>query len=199
MSSTPSLGRQAVFLDRDGTLIVDPGYLSDPDEVEVYLGVIPGLKMLSDAGYLLIVVTNQSGIARGFYTHEIVAALHQRIRDKVGQGGVTIDDFYYCPHMPEDKCACRKPGTELFLRAATEHGIDLGASAVIGNMRQDVEAGQRLGLLTAYVRTPGFHLDPDPGGGFGATIVARTFPEACERIIAHDQTARAASPRFSKA
>ncbi len=178
--------RRAVFLDRDGTLNVDPGYISDPKQIEVYLGVAAGLRRLSERGYLLVVITNQSGVSRGYYTHETVEALHQRIREILARRGAAIDAFYYCPHAPHEHCGCRKPGTELFERAARDHRIDLERSAVIGNMELDVEAGRRLGLLTAYVRSPGFYLEPDPGRGYGADIVAPNFLAACEAIVTRD-------------
>lgn len=174
--------RRAVFLDRDGTLNVDPGYIADPAQIEIYLGVVEGLRLLSEKGFLLIVVTNQSGISRKFYTHEIVGAIHARIQSFLEARGVRIDAFYYCPHHPDEKCACRKPGTALFERASEEHSLDLASSAIIGNGASDIEAGRRLGLLTVYVPTPRFRLEREPVEKVGADLVAESFREACRKV-----------------
>ncbi|MCI4324528.1 MAG: HAD family hydrolase [Thermoplasmata archaeon] len=148
-------GRRAVFVDRDGTLNPDLHYLSDAARVEVFRGVGEGVRLLREHGYLVICVTNQSGVERGFYTDADVVAIHERIERLLAPSGAAIDRFYYCPHAPETHCRCRKPGTELFERAARDFGIEFAASAIVGDRSLDVEAGERLGLLTALVPPPG--------------------------------------------
>ncbi|MCI4333227.1 MAG: HAD family hydrolase, partial [Thermoplasmata archaeon] len=148
-------GRRAVFVDRDGTLNPDLHYLSDPARVEVFRGVGEGIRLLQSHGYLVVCVTNQSGIERGFYTDADVRAIHDRIGTLLVPHGASVDRFYYCPHAPETHCRCRKPGTELFERASRELGIEFGGSAIVGDRSLDMEAGERLGLQTALVPQPG--------------------------------------------
>jgi histidinol-phosphate phosphatase family protein len=148
-------GRRAVFVDRDGTLNPDLHYLSEAARVEVFHGVGEGIRLLRAHGYLVVCVTNQSGVERGFYTDQDVEAIHDRIRVLLAKEGATIDRFYYCPHAPETNCKCRKPGTELFERAQRDLGIGFADSAIIGDRSLDIEAGERLGLLTGLVPAPG--------------------------------------------
>lgn len=176
--------RKAVFVDRDGTINVDLTYISDPNLIEVYRGVTEGLRMLSNAGYLLIVVTNQSGISRGLYTHGTVAAIHQRLREILARGGVSIDGFFYCPHTPEDACDCRKPRTGLLVRAEKLFNIDMARSAIIGNSEGDVEAGRKLGLFTVLVHQP--HFTTAPSGtktASNADAQAPGFVEASRAVL----------------
>jgi D-glycero-D-manno-heptose 1,7-bisphosphate phosphatase len=139
---------RAVFLDRDGTLIEDPGYLSDPAAVRLIPGAVEGLRALHAAGYRLILVSNQSGIGRGYFTPEQAEAVHQRLVDELARAGVVLDDARYCPHAPDAGCACRKPQPGLLLAAAEELGLDLEASFMIGNSPVDVGAGRNAGCRT---------------------------------------------------
>lgn len=144
-----------MFVDRDGTLNPDLHYLKESQRLEVFRGVANGVSLLRAHGYLVLCVTNQSGVERGFYTEEDVLAIHRRLNEILGRSGTRIDGFYYCPHAPESGCPCRKPGTELFERAQREWHVDFGASAMVGDRALDVEAGDKLGLLTAVVPRPG--------------------------------------------
>lgn len=175
-----------MFVDRDGTLNPDLKYLADADRLEVFRGVADGLRWLHAHGYLLICVTNQSGVERGFYQAADVDRIHARLNERLRGAGVQIDAFYYCPHAPETGCACRKPGTLLFERAVADWGIDLASSAIIGDRALDVRAGERLGLLTVVVESPGHvdsverelaeeHLVPD--------LTALTFAGAARRLL----------------
>jgi len=142
---------RAVFTDRDGTLNPDFHYLSEPDRYEFLPGVVRGIQLLHDHGFRVICVTNQSGVGRGFFSADRLEAIHRRINERLAREGTGIDAFYYCPHRPEEGCACRKPGTELFVRAAEEHRLDLRSSAIIGDRALDVQVGERLGMLSALV------------------------------------------------
>jgi D-glycero-D-manno-heptose 1,7-bisphosphate phosphatase len=147
--------RAAVFLDKDGTLVEDVPYNVDPDLIRLADGALDGLQALHDAGYLLIVVSNQSGIARGYFEEQALGAVEQRVRGLLNAAGVPLAGFYYCPHHPDGcvdpysiECTCRKPAPGLLTRAARDHGIDLGHSWMIGDILHDVEAGRRAGCRT---------------------------------------------------
>ena len=128
---------KAAFLDRDGTLIYDVGYLSDPEQVTLLPGVVAGLKWLQSHGYLLVVVTNQSGIGRGLITEADYIQVTQRMLSLLYGHGVSITRVLHCPHTPEDDCNCRKPRLALFEQAATEHDIDLTSSVMFGDKETD--------------------------------------------------------------
>jgi histidinol-phosphate phosphatase family protein len=141
----------AVFLDRDGTIVVDKHYLSDPDGLELLPNAPEGLRELRALGARLVVVTNQSGVGRGYFLAEAVERMHERLRELLAEGGVELDGIYVCPHAPEDGCACRKPASALFERAADELGLDLRASFVVGDKQSDVEAARRIGATPILI------------------------------------------------
>lgn len=145
----------AVFLDRDGTLVEDPGYQNDPGGVELLPGAAQAVARLNKAGWLVVVVTNQSGIARGLIAPEDYAAVERSLADKLEAEGARIDRSYHCPHHPDvdGPCDCRKPGTLLYRRAAEELGIDLTASWGVGDRLSDLEPVQNLGGRAVLVRT----------------------------------------------
>jgi histidinol-phosphate phosphatase family protein len=149
--SEPERRRRAVFTDRDGTLNPDFHYLSDPDRYEFLPGVIEGIRRLRAHGYLVICVTNQSGVGRGFFTSERLEAIHRRIEERLEGAGTRLDAFYYCPHRPDEGCPCRKPGIELFERAARDLQIDLKSSAIVGDRFLDILVGARLGMTSTLV------------------------------------------------
>lgn len=152
----------AAFLDRDGTIVVDKHYLSDPGELELLPNALEGLRALRDLGARLVVVTNQSGVGRGYFPAEAVERIHERLRELLAEGGVELDGIYVCPHAPDDGCDCRKPATALFERAAEDLGLVLGESFVLGDKAADVEAGRRIGA-TSILIGPGEETDaPDP-------------------------------------
>jgi len=193
MTSAPSARaggrrlRRALFVDRDGTLNPDLHYLRDADRLELFRGVGEALRIAREHGELVVCVTNQSGIERGLYTPEDVARIHQRLNELLGRAHARVDAFYYCPHAPERGCRCRKPGTELFERARDDLAIDLAASAIVGDRPLDIEAGLRLGLLTAVVRTPGHEAEVDAElarGGVVPDLAADSFPGAVARVLA---------------
>ena len=151
------MSNHAVFLDRDGTLNEDPGYISDPEKVVLFPETGGALSTLKKYGFLLIVISNQSGIARGMMTREDVDAVNQRINSLLSEHKVKIDAFYYCPAHPdyssEEECGCRKPSTKLLMEAATEFNINLEKSYFIGDSVSDVQCGKNAGIKTILVRT----------------------------------------------
>jgi histidinol-phosphate phosphatase family protein len=147
--------RAAVFLDKDGTLIVDVPYNVAPERIRLTPGAVEGLRALHAAGYALIVVSNQSGVARGLFAEAELGAVVARLRELFDEAGVPMAGFYYCPHHPDGvvrryvvTCGCRKPAPGMIERAARDHGIDLARSWTIGDILHDVEAGRRAGCRT---------------------------------------------------
>lgn len=152
-------GRRAVFLDRDGTLIEDAHYLADPDRVALLPGAADAVRALRDAGWSPIVVTNQSGIARGLVTPAQFEAITRRLDELLAAHGAALDATYHCPHLPEitGPCACRKPGPAMYEWAARDHDLDLAASLFVGDRFRDVAAAARFGgrgLLVPSPHTP---------------------------------------------
>jgi histidinol-phosphate phosphatase family protein len=143
--------KKAVFIDRDGTINVNVEYLDNPEDFQMYPGVAEGVKILNENGFLVIVITNQSGIARGYFTKETLEKIHQRMMKELKEKGAKIDAIYYCPHHPDDNCSCRKPETGLLEKAIKEHNIDTSHSYVIGDRMIDVEAGHKIGLKTVLI------------------------------------------------
>ena len=143
-------GRRAVFVDRDDTIMVDVVYCQNPD-VRLLPGAAEGLRAMADAGFTIVVTTNQSGLGRGYFTETDLNAVNERLRTELRSRGADFHALYYCPHRPEDQCACRKPRPGLLLRAASDLGIDLGPSYAIGDRESDVEAGREAGTRTILV------------------------------------------------
>jgi D-glycero-D-manno-heptose 1,7-bisphosphate phosphatase len=147
--------KRAVFLDKDGTLIKDVPYNVDPEQIRLTVGAGDGLQRLHQMGYALIVISNQSGVARGYFSESALAAVEQRLRALLELFGIPLAGFYYCPHHPEGAvaeyaiaCNCRKPAPGLLLQAARDHAVDLAASWFIGDILNDVEAGRGAGCQT---------------------------------------------------
>jgi len=152
--------RPAAFLDRDGTINEEAGYISDPGALRLIPGAVEALRLFRERGYALIVVTNQAGVARGLMTERDVAAVNGDLATRLAGHGVAPDAFYACYHHADQgpppyrrACTCRKPGAGMLLRAAREHGLDLARSVMIGDHWSDVQAGRRLGLPAALVLT----------------------------------------------
>lgn len=143
----------AVFLDRDGTLVHDPGYLRDPADVHLIAGVPEALTRLTEAGYRLVVVTNQSGIARGRLTHADLEAVNAEIARQLATHGVSIAAWFHCPHGPDEGCPCRKPGTALHRDAAARFDLRLDRCWWVGDRLSDVEPATALGGRGIVVRT----------------------------------------------
>jgi histidinol-phosphate phosphatase family protein len=146
-------GRRFALLDRDGTLIAERHYLADPREIELLPGVATGLRRLRQLGLGLAVITNQSGVGRGYFTAEQVGQVHRRLGELLEGEGVRLDGFYFCPHAPEVGCLCRKPATGLVERAACELGFVPRQCLVVGDRSCDIELGRRIGATTFLVRS----------------------------------------------
>jgi len=142
-----------VFLDRDGTLNHDDGYLADPEGVVLLPGAAEAVALLNRHGVKAVVVTNQSGVARGLFSVETMHATNARLAALLADAGAKIDAWYVCPHHPEDACGCRKPGTELATRAAHDLGVNPARCAMIGDRRTDIEFARRLGGRAVLVLT----------------------------------------------
>jgi histidinol-phosphate phosphatase family protein len=152
------MSTRAIFLDKDGTLVEDVPYNVDPAAIRLSAGAAAGLAALHAAGYRLVVVSNQSGVARGYFAEEALAGVEERLRELLAECGVPLAGFYYCPHHPEGvhgryaiACACRKPNPGLLLKAAVDHGIELRHSWLIGDILDDVEAGRRASCKTVLL------------------------------------------------
>lgn len=148
----------AIFLDRDGTLIEDAGYLSDPAGIKFLPGSLEALKMFREAGLKVALISNQSGVARGFFEEETVLAIQEEIAVRASEAGAFIDAMYFCPHHPEGKigryrrsCACRKPEPGMILEAARDLGVDLARSFLLGDKVSDMEAAKRAGCRAVLV------------------------------------------------
>jgi len=142
---------KAVFIDRDGTINVNVGYIDNPDKFQMYPGIAKGIKLLQDNGFKIIVITNQSGISRGFFTEETLKKIHERMMKELSKKDASIDGLYFCPHHPKDNCNCRKPKTEMFEKAIKKHDVDVSKSFVIGDRMLDVEVGHRIGCKTVLI------------------------------------------------
>jgi D-glycero-D-manno-heptose 1,7-bisphosphate phosphatase len=145
--------KRFVILDRDGTIIVECNYLSDPQQVEMIPAVTDGLRQLRKLGLGLVVITNQSGVGRGFFNEVHVGLIHERMCQLLEAEGLYLDGIYFCPHRPEDDCLCRKPKPGLIEKAGRDLGFDPQAAFVIGDKPCDIELGRQVGATTFLVRT----------------------------------------------
>jgi D-glycero-D-manno-heptose 1,7-bisphosphate phosphatase len=175
-------GQKTIFLDRDGTLIEEVNFLHRVEDLRFFDYTVDAVRRLKAAGYLVIIVTNQSGIGRGLYSADEMHAIHEQI-----QVGLTekLDGFYFCPHLPDSGCACRKPRIGMIEQAMVEFEIDLENSWMVGDKLLDIELGFNAGTRTAMVRTgygalhgAGLEREPD--------IVAETLIEAVDHILSSE-------------
>lgn len=186
---------KAVFLDRDGTINVEVGYLSDPDELELIPGAAEAVARLNDAGYIVVVITNQSGVARGYFTEEDVAAVNRRMVDVLRPEGARIDGIYYCPHHPEfgsdeyrKDCECRKPNTGMVQRAVEDLDIDVSRSYVVGDHVGDVLLGINAGARSIHVLSGHGTGEREKliERGIGSVHLACDLADAVEYILARN-------------
>ncbi|MFO8016581.1 MAG: D-glycero-beta-D-manno-heptose 1,7-bisphosphate 7-phosphatase [Candidatus Woesearchaeota archaeon] len=145
--------RKAVFLDRDGILNADKGYVFRPEDFEFVEGSVDALKYLKSKGYILVIITGQSGIGRGKYSLDDMKRFNRHLMDMYGREGITFDRIYYCPHHPDEGCDCRKPGFQLWQKAKKELNIDMAKSWTIGDKLDDCKAGKKAGTRTILLES----------------------------------------------
>ena len=168
----------AVMLDRDGTIVVDRDYLDDPEQLQFLPGAAEALRLMHERGLRLVILTNQSGVGRGRFSLERLQEIHERLRRMVQQAGAQIDGLYFCPHRPEEGCACRKPNTLMVTQAASALGFDPAHSIVIGDKASDIELGRRVGALTILIAADG----RARGNGLQPDYIVRDLLEAAQLI-----------------
>ena len=180
--TSPADPDKVAILDRDGTIVVDRGYLSDPAGLDFLEFAVDGLRLLHAAGYRIVVITNQSGVGRGFFALTAVDAMNARLHAMFEAIGVPLAGIYVCPHAPQDACECRKPAQQLMTRAAAELGFDPRDAVVIGDKASDVEFGLRAGaravLIAAETPTAGKNLPH---------AVAQNLLQAARAVLAMDR------------
>lgn len=176
------MSRAAVFFDRDGTLMRDVDFASRPEQVELMPGAADAVRTLSENGWYIVLVTNQSGIGRGLFTPDDYARVHARMVELLANQGAKLDAAYHCPHAPDEECDCRKPGVGMFQQAAREHDLDLTRSWCIGDRWRDVAPAQALGatgLLVQSSATPADDLERARGAG----LLVPSLADAVRRIL----------------
>ena len=178
------MGDRFVLLDRDGTLVQDEGYTHRPENYRLLPGVREGLQRLVGAGYRLAIVTNQSGIGRGYYDEAAFHAFQRLLCDDLARAGVVIERSFFCPHLPEAGCSCRKPAPGLLHAAARELGARLAASWMIGDGASDAEAAARAGCRGAIVVHPG---RPAPSHAPHGAVLAADVAAAAAHILATER------------
>jgi D-glycero-D-manno-heptose 1,7-bisphosphate phosphatase len=178
--------RGAVFLDRDGTICEEMGYINHIDRLRMFPFAAAAIRRLNEAQVPVIVVTNQSGVARNIFSESLVHQVHEKMVSELASGGARVDGIYFCPHKTEDECECRKPNPGLLLRAAREHALDLSASWTVGDRYADLEMAHAAGgrgilVMTGYGRgeyeyhRTGWPRQPD--------VLAENLTEAVSRIL----------------
>ncbi|MDB5097252.1 MAG: D,D-heptose 1,7-bisphosphate phosphatase [Cyanobacteria bacterium RYN_339] len=167
--------KTAVFLDRDGTINVEAGYIRDLAQLQLMPGAAAAVKRLNDQGIPVFVATNQSGPARGYYPESHVLDLNRRLTELLAAEDARVDDVFYCPHLPEgtvaaytQACDCRKPEPGMLLEAARKHGLDLAGCYMVGDKSTDVEVGQRVGCRTVLLKS-----------GYGEAILKGEYMWPC--------------------
>ncbi|MHC9544300.1 MAG: D-glycero-alpha-D-manno-heptose-1,7-bisphosphate 7-phosphatase [Vulcanimicrobiota bacterium] len=174
--------KRFIILDRDGTIIEERHYLSDPADVALLPGAAEGLRRMTEYGMGLVLISNQSGIGRGFFTEAELNGVHQRLEQLLEEAGIRLDAIYFCPHTPEDQCRCRKPDTGLLIRAAEDLGLIPEECVVIGDKSCDIELGKRAGAFTILVRT-GYGAATEREGAAKADYTADSLLDAADWIV----------------
>ncbi|WP_374949437.1 D-glycero-alpha-D-manno-heptose-1,7-bisphosphate 7-phosphatase [Mucilaginibacter sp.] len=183
------MANKAIFLDKDGTLIPDIPYNVEPELIMLQENAVTGLKRLQDDGYLLIIISNQSGVARGYFTESALIAVESKMKSLFEANGLVLTGFYYCPHHPQGivtgydmQCDCRKPEPGMLVKAAADHDIDFTISWMIGDILNDVEAGNRTRCRTVLIDN-GNETEWEKGDYRVPTTICKTIDEAAEQIL----------------
>jgi D-glycero-D-manno-heptose 1,7-bisphosphate phosphatase len=171
----------AIFLDRDGTIIVEKNYLGDPDQVVLLEGAGAGLRAMSRHSLPFVVVSNQSGVGRGYFSIDQARAVERRLEALLAQEGIAIAGWYMCPHAPDANCSCRKPLPGMINTAALDLDLDPGRSFVIGDKRSDIDLAFAVGATGILVTTGHGHLDVDYARSLAAPV-CRDLVEASEEV-----------------
>jgi D-glycero-D-manno-heptose 1,7-bisphosphate phosphatase len=183
--------KTAVFLDRDGTLLEESGYADRLERLVFFPFSIDAVRLLNRAGHAVVIASNQSGVARGIFREEFVEEAHRHISERVAAGGARIDAFYHCPHHPEGivetyrrTCDCRKPQPGMLIRAASDLGLSVTDSFVVGDSWHDLEAGQRVGARSILVRTGHGRMEErSPRAGIRPAAIVENLMEAVSWIL----------------
>jgi D-glycero-D-manno-heptose 1,7-bisphosphate phosphatase len=175
--------KRYVLLDRDGTMIVEREYLADPADVALLPGAAEGMRLLQAAGFGLVVITNQSGIGRGYFDEAALSAVHARLCELLAAEHVSLEGIYHCPHVESDQCGCRKPRTGLVEQAASDFHFDPQQSFVVGDKAIDVELGQAIGAVSLLVRT-GYGAEHERKQTCRPDFIVDDLRTAAETIIA---------------
>jgi len=174
---------KALFLDRDGIINIDHGYVSKIEDFEFTDGIFDLVRLFSDAGYLVFVVTNQSGIGRGYYTEEDFSTLTAWMKEKFKENGIKIEEVYYCPHAPEANCHCRKPETGMIEEVLKTYSIDLPASWMIGDKQSDMDLAENAGLgHSIYI---GHNKIQNSSYNFSSILKCKSYLEKNQGILLH--------------
>lgn len=175
----------AVFLDRDGTINVDRHYLSHPDQFELIPGAGPALRRLQEAGFRLFLVTNQSGIGRGYFTLGDLTAVHARMEEMLSDHGVRLEKIYIAPESPDQPSRYRKPSPQSLFDARDEFGVDLARSYMVGDKWIDVETGRNAGCAASVLVRTGYGAETErrEAARLGDAVVVDDLPAAAERIL----------------
>jgi len=176
---------RAVFLDRDGTLNVEKNYLSDPEQLQVFPGAGPALRRLMEAGFKLFIITNQSGIGRGYYTEDDMHRVNARLSEVLAADGVRFEKVYFSPESPEQPSQTRKPSPQLLFDARDEFGIDLAQSYMIGDKIIDVECGRNAGVKKSILVRTGYgaEMEKKASGGLSDALIANDLQDAANQIL----------------
>ena len=178
---------RAIFLDRDGVInkkAPEGDYVKNWDEFQFLPGVKEAIRKLNEKGFLVIVVSNQRGIAKGVMTEDDLKKIHARMKEELRKERAVIDGIYYCPHDIEDHCGCRKPEPGMLLKAAREHDIDLDQSWMIGDNESDIEAGKRAGCKTILIGSSPLN---DTSEGIEPDLMARSLVEGVDKLLANNE------------
>jgi D-glycero-D-manno-heptose 1,7-bisphosphate phosphatase len=192
---------RAVLMDRDGTVCDEVGYVNHVSRVRLLPRSAAAIRRAREAGFKIVVMTNQAGVARGYFTEDLVHQVHDRLREMLAAEGTAVDAIYYCPHHPDTgdepyrkDCDCRKPRPGMLLRARDEMGIDPTRSYVVGDSMRDIEAGRRFGATTILVMTGygrGEYEHRTAGWTSGPDHIAEDLMDAVDWILSRDEAARA--------
>lgn len=175
------MSKKALFLDRDGTIIIDTDYPSDPEKVVFVPGTIEALREIQKE-YVLIVISNQSGVGRGIISPEQFKSVHEQFVKRLNDVNIEMAGIYYCIHSPEELCDCRKPSPKMILDAADRHDIDLSSSYMIGDKMSDVIAGRRAGCRTILITTTSKVMSGESKEKYGG-LTASDLKEAINQIL----------------